>query len=141
MEIENATLPAPELDELNTPYWEGLKQGRLQYQHCNTCSHNWLPARSECPNCLQDKWCWLPASGAAKLISWVVYHMAYHPALKDRLPYAVGVIELAEGPRLISNVVGTQDFESLQIDQALQLTIEMEGETALPRFKPLTQTA
>ena len=62
--------------------------------------------------------------------------MAYHPAFAQRLPYAVAVVELAEGARLISNVIGVDDYESLKIDQALQLTIEKEQGLAIPRFKP-----
>jgi len=71
------------------------------------------------------------------LISWVVYHMAYHPAFEERLPYAVAIVELDEGPRLISNVVGSADLESLVIDQRLVLVIEEEHGVAIPRFKPI----
>ena len=63
--------------------------------------------------------------------------MAYHPAFAQRLPYAVAVVELAEGARLISNVIGVEDFESLKIDQALALVIELEQGLAIPRFKPV----
>jgi uncharacterized OB-fold protein len=136
MEKAVVSVPAPERDALNTPYWDHLAQGQLCYQHCNACSHAWLPARSECPGCLAADWRWQAAAGGAKLISWVVYHMAYHPAFANRLPYAVGVVELDEGPRLISNVIGIDDAERLKIDQRLVLVIEDESGTAVPRFKP-----
>jgi uncharacterized OB-fold protein len=136
MEQAVTPVPAPERDALNTPYWDHLAQGQLCYQQCNACSHAWLPARSECPGCLAADWRWQAAAGGAKLISWVVYHMAYHPAFASRLPYAVGVVELDEGPRLISNVIGIVDAESLKIDQRLVLVIEDESGTAVPRFKP-----
>jgi uncharacterized OB-fold protein len=137
LENTDLTIPLPEFNELNQPYWDSLKQGHLSFQHCTCCSHNWLPPRSECPHCLEDKWTWQAASGRAKLISWVVYHMAYHPAFAQRLPYAVAVVALEEGARLISNVIGVDDFESLKIDQALQLVIEVEQGLAIPRFKPV----
>lgn len=136
MEQAVTPVPAPERDALNTPYWDHLAQGQLCYQQCNPCSHVWLPARSECPGCLAADWRWQAAAGGAKLISWVVYHMAYHPAFANRLPYAVAVVELDEGPRLISNVIGIEDAESLKIDQRLVLVIEDESGTAVPRFKP-----
>ena len=136
MEQAATPVPAPERDALNTPYWDSLAQGRLSYQHCNACGHAWLPARSECPGCLEADWRWQAAAGGAKLISWVVYHMAYHPAFANRLPYAVAVVELDEGPRLISNVIGIGDAEKLKIDQRLLLVIEDESGTAVPRFKP-----
>jgi hypothetical protein len=84
---------------------------------------------------LRDDWRWEDAGGDARLISWVVYHTAFHPAFKDRLPYTVAVVELTEGPRLISNIVGA-DPESLRIDQPLRLAIEREGNVAVPRYRP-----
>ena len=133
---EAVPAPAPELDALNTPYWEALAQGALRFQKCNACSHAWLPPRTECPHCLAAEWRWEKAGGGAKLISWVVYHIAYHPAFAKRLPYNVAVVELDEGPRLISNIIGIDDAEKLVIDQRLRLVIEPEGATAVPRFIP-----
>jgi uncharacterized OB-fold protein len=66
----------------------------------------------------------------------VVFHIAYHKAFENRLPYNVAIIELAEGPRLISNVVGLADPNALRIDQPVTLRIEREGDFALPRFVP-----
>ena len=136
MEQTTVAVPAPERDALNTPYWDSLAQGKLSFQRCQACGHAWLPARSECPGCLEENWKWEPASGGAKLISWVVYHIAYHPAFANRLPYNVAVVELDEGPRLISNVVGIDDAENLKIDQRLRLAIEDEAGTAVARFTP-----
>ncbi len=136
MQAAETTIPAPERDALNTPYWEGLAQGSLSFQRCSACGHAWLPARGECPACLGDQWAWEKAGGGAKLISWVVYHVAFHPAFANRLPYNVAVVELDEGPRLISNVVGVADAQTLKIDQRLKLVIEDEGGTAVARFTP-----
>lgn len=127
---------APERDALNAPYWDSLAKGVLSFQRCNACGHAWLPARGECPNCLAEKWQWMPAAGGAKLISWVVYHMAYHAAFANRLPYTVAVVELDEGPRMISNLVKPHDPEALRIDQQLRLIIEDESGTSVPRFAP-----
>ena len=136
MEQAETTIPAPDRDALNTPYWDSLAQGALSFQRCSACGHAWLPARSECPACLGDQWAWEKAAGGAKLISWVVYHTAFHPAFAKRLPYNVAVVELDEGPRLISNLVGMADPKTFKIDQRLRLVIEDENGTAVPRFKP-----
>jgi uncharacterized protein len=136
MESAEITVPAPERDALNTPYWDSLAHGALSFQRCSACDHAWLPARSECPACLADQYHWEKAKGGAKLISWVVYHTAFHPAFAQRLPYNVAVVELDEGPRLISNVIGVEDAETLMIDQRLRLVIEDEGSIAVPRFAP-----
>ena len=129
-------VPAPERDALNTPYWDSLAQGALSFQRCDSCGHAWLPARSECPQCLAPEAHWEKAAGGARLVSWVVYHIAYHPAFANRLPYAVAVVELDEGPRLISNIVGVADPEALMIDQRLRLVIEDEGGASVARFTP-----
>ena len=136
MEQAETTIPAPDRDALNTPYWDSLAQGALSFQRCSACGHAWLPARSECPSCLDDQWAWEKAAGGAKLISWVVYHTAFHPAFAKRLPYNVAVVELDEGPRLISNLVGMADPKTFKIDQRLRLVMEDENGTAVPRFKP-----
>ncbi len=132
--MDELQAPAPVIDALNGPYWQGLKNGVLHFQRCQHCAHAWLPARHECPACLGEQWRWEAASGGARLISWVVYHVAYHKAFEHRLPYNVAIVELDEGPRLMSNVVGVSDARGFRIDQRLALQIEDEGGTAVPRF-------
>lgn len=126
-----ASLPKPEVTELTRPYWEALAQGRLMFQRCD-CGHAWLPARGECPQCLSDKVHWENAAGTGKLISWVVYHMAYSDAFKDKLPYNVAVVELDEGPRLITNMLGPH--EALACDAPVRLAVEVVDGQALARF-------
>ena len=134
-ESESIALPEPDMGEQGRPFWDALKQGALTFQRCNACGHAWLPARSECPRCLGDAWRREPARGDATLVSWVVYHQSYHPAFQQRLPYTVAVVQLAEGPRLISNIVGVAAAQ-LRIDQPLRLVIEDDGGLAVPRFTP-----
>jgi uncharacterized OB-fold protein len=129
----DTTFPAPERKELSAPYWQALEEGRLVYQHCSACGNAWLPARTECPKCLAPNPQWRQASGKARLVSWVVYHHGYHEYYATKLPYNVAVVELAEGPRLISNVV---DTDKLKIDMPLALVIQREAGIALPRFAP-----
>ena len=136
MEATAGGVPPPERNPLNTPYWDSLAAGALSFQRCSHCGHAWLPVRAECPHCLGAEWGWEQAAGGAKLISWVVYHTAFHPAFAGRLPYTVAVVELDEGPRLISNVVGLDAGRPLAIEQRLRLVIEDESGTAVPRFLP-----
>lgn len=100
--------PLPEVTSLTEPYWNGLAEGRLLYQRCSQCGHGWLPAREECPRCLAGELSvnWVPAAGTGRVISWVIYHHAPHEFFLDRVPYTVAVIELTEGPRLISTLTG-----------------------------------
>lgn len=125
------TIPLPERSPLTEPYWASLEAGELQFQRCRACGNAWLPARSECPRCLKADWAWTPASGRAKLVSWVVYHTVYHPFFADKIPYNVALVELEEGPRLISSVL---DAEELQIEHPLKLQIQTIDGLALPKF-------
>lgn len=78
---------------------------------------------------------WTTASGRARLVSWVVYHHGYHEYYATRLPYNVALVALAEGPRLISNVVDAE--HPLRIDMPPMLVIQRESGVALARFKPV----
>jgi len=131
-----AAVPIPQPDAVSRPYWAALEEGRHVFQRCIPCGHTWLPPRAECPRCLSPQSSWETASGHARLISWVVYHKAFHAAFADRLPYTVAVVELVEGPRLISNIVGVNDPETLRIDEPLRLVIERESGVAVPRYSP-----
>jgi uncharacterized OB-fold protein len=125
-------LPKPEPTELSRPFWDGLRAGHLLFQRCS-CGHAFLPARAHCPACLQPDPGWERASGRGSLVSWVVYHTAYHPAFEGRLPYNVALVQLAEGPRLLTNIASPN--EALAADAPVELKIEWEGETALARFR------
>jgi uncharacterized OB-fold protein len=129
-----STLPPPERTELTRPHWEALDRGELVFQRCSECGNRWLPIRTECPRCLAPEWSWEKASGRGRLVSWVVYHRSYHPAFAERLPYNVAIVELDEGPRLISNVAGIHGGDGLEADMTLRLRVEREGEVPLARF-------
>jgi len=126
------SFPLPEPTPLSQPYWDALSDGRLTFQHCGKCGHNWLPPRAECPECLGPEWDWQAASGKGRVISWVIYHHAYHDAFKDRLPYNVALVELDEGPRLITNIVNPE--AGIKAERPVTLKIEDEQGVALARF-------
>lgn len=127
-------LPRPEFTPLNQPYWDALAQGHLRFQAC-ACGHRWLPPRADCPHCLQRRWQWQDATGGATLVSWVVFHNPPNEAFTGRTPYTVAVVELDEGPRLITNVDDAPDGQGLAVGQRLQLAIHREGDFAIARFR------
>jgi uncharacterized protein len=99
------TLIVPEETELTAPYWEGARAGELRLQHCDECGHVWHPPLPLCPRCASDTVSWRAASGGGVVHSVTVTHQAAHPAFVARVPYAVVVVRLAEGPLVIGNVV------------------------------------
>lgn len=129
------SIPEPELSELDEHFFEALREGRLIYQRSGESA--WLPPRTEDPVSLSTQWDWDEASGRARLVSWVTYHIAYHPYFEDKLPYKVGVIELEEGPRLIAPVDAAS--ATLTIDCEMTLDIREEDGWALPYFMPTSR--
>jgi uncharacterized OB-fold protein len=124
--------PLPVVTELSEPYWSGLAEGELRYQRCDACRNAWLPPREQCPRCLSDQWRWTPSAGLGRIISWVVYRQSMHPAFADRLPYNVAIVELDEGPRLMTNI--DADEHELAIERRVQLSVSPERGFALARF-------
>lgn len=131
--------PYPEINDLSRPLWDGLAEGRLMFQRCDSCENAWLPARSECPKCLRSDYTWETACGRASLVSWVIYHRAMHPAFADKVPYNVAIVELAEGPRLISNIDASNAL--LAIDMPLEFRPTVQGGMAISSFVIAGQTA
>ena len=131
--IGQRPLPVPTPETRH--YWEGAKGGELLLQRCEACSHAYFPPRPFCPKCASRKVSVFKASGKAKLYSYVIHHRAA-PGFTP--PYAIAVVELVEGPRLMSNIVDCpQTPEALQLDMALTVVFEKQTEDiTLPVFKP-----
>ena len=116
-------------------YWAALAAGRLTFQRCRACRNAWLPARDECPKCWSPEWAWEEASGAGHVVSWVVYHVAFDKRFEERLPYNVAVVELAEGPRLVTNLIKIPPGGDDLIGRPVSLVIQQDFDRALPRFE------
>lgn len=129
------SIPEVRINDTTQPYWSALAEGRLVCQHCLNCGHDWLPPRPNCVSCLGTDIEWRDCSGQGRIVSWVVYHKAYAPHLADRLPYNVAIVELAEGPRLLTNIIDSPDGSLLKEGAAVELAIEEDFGRALPRFR------
>ncbi len=110
-----------------------LDAKRLAYQHCAACGNAWLPAREDCPRCWSRDWEWRDASGEATVVSWVVYHVGFDPRFKDRVPYNVAVVELAEGPRMVTNLIDPPEGDP--IGRAARVEFQHDLGRWLPRFR------
>jgi uncharacterized OB-fold protein len=126
--------PKPTLTPVTRPYWEALAEGRLTFQRCEDCGQGWLPAREACPSCLSNRSIREEASGTGRIVSWVVYHTAYAEHLAARVPYNVSIVELDEGPRLLTSIIDCDFTSQISIDARVRLKITEEGGLALPHF-------
>lgn len=127
--------PLPVATEDSQPFWEGCKSRELLIQRCDDCGHNRFPPSVICPRCMSMNAQWIKVSGKAKVYSWTIFHQVYYPAFD--LPYNVAIVELAEGPRMHTNIVGCKD-EDIYIDMPLELVWEQieDQDMFLPKFKP-----
>ncbi len=128
--------PLPHIDEVNRPFWEAAKRHELVLQKCQECGHYRYPPGSICPHCLSDRLTWVKVSGRGTVHTWTVFHRAYHPAFTQDVPYAVVVIELEEGPRLLSNLVDCK-IEGIRVGRPVEVVFEdVTTEVTLPKFRP-----
>lgn len=128
-------IPVPSQESL--PYWNGLREGKLLMPHCEECGRYWFPPSLYCPHCSSARWSWAETSGRGRIYSYVVYHRVYDPAFAQDVPYAVAVIELEEGPRLYSNVVGVPP-DQLACEMPVEVVYEpITEEITLAKFRPV----
>ena len=125
--------PTPETQD----FWDGAKAGALRLQRCDTCSKVYFPPRPFCPKCASRSVTSFNASGRGKLHSYVINHRAA-PGFEADAPYAIAVVELDEGPKMMTNMVDVdQTPEALQIDMPVEVTFEAASDTiSLPKFRP-----
>lgn len=125
--------PSPE--GLNAEFYAQCAKGRLYFQRCGQCGAWRHPPRIMCARCGSWRWSWQPSSGRGRIYSWTVTHQAMHPAFADQTPYAVVVVEMEEGVRLVS---GLRDLplSELRLDLPVEVMLEHVSETmALPFFR------
>ncbi len=123
--------PTPETQH----FWEGTRQGELCLQRCEACGRVYFPPRPFCPACASRSVTVFAASGKAMLYSYVIHH---RPVPGFTPPYAIAVVELAEGPRMMTNIIDCpQTPEALQLDMPLEVAFEkLDEEITLPLFRP-----
>lgn len=119
-------------------FWEGTRAGELRLQRCDACAKVYFPPRPFCPACASRAVTVFTASGQAKLYSYVINHRAA-PGSGFEAPYAIAVVELAEGPRMMTNIANSEQTpEALVLDMPLEVVFERASEEiTLPLFQPL----
>lgn len=126
----------PQPDVLTEPYWEGARLGQLRLQHCVACAAVWHPPLPCCPACHGTAIEWRASSGRGTLYSFTVAHHPVHPAVVDEVPYLVALVDLDEGPRVISGLPGVP-FDAVRIGMRLRVRFDDIGEgLRLPQFVP-----
>ena len=123
--------PTPETQH----FWDGARAGELRLQRCRACRRAYFPPRPFCPQCGSGEVAVFRASGRATLYSYVIHH---RPMPGFTPPYAIAVVALEEGPRMMTNLVDVaQTPEALVLDMPLEVAFQKQDDAiSLPVFKP-----
>ncbi|CAM5308672.1 OB-fold domain-containing protein [Pseudomonas fragi] len=136
----NKPMPVP--TEISAPFWEGLKAERLLIQQCERCSHWVFYPRRHCPACFTHALAWREVSGGATLYSFTVTRIATLPDFADEMPQILAVVELDQGVRINTNLVGLDEAE-VKVGMRLQpvyAEVDAKGNRLL-RFTGLDKDA
>jgi uncharacterized OB-fold protein len=123
--------PTPETQ----PYWDGAAAGELRLQRCNACGRAYFYPRPFCRYCSSEDVAWQRMSGNGRLVSYVINQRPVPPADPTE-PQIIALVELAEGPRLLTNIVGVApEPENLPLDAPVTVEFEQRENIALPVFR------
>jgi uncharacterized OB-fold protein len=133
---DRARKPVPKPAPESVPYWEAAKRHRLELPRCNACGKFWFPPSQSCPDCLASDFAFKPVSGRGKVFSFVTFHRVYHPAFAGEVPYVVALVELAEGPRMLTNIVNIAP-EKVVCDMPVRVVFDdVTDGVSVPKFEP-----
>ena len=130
--------PAPVVEPDTEAFWAATAQGRLLLPHCAACESTFWYPRGLCPRCGSLDIDWTEASGRGTVYSFTVIRRG-DGAYAEAAPYLLAYVELTEGPRLLTNLVGIEP-DMARVGQPVEVTFDNTGhDVALPRFRPITQ--
>jgi uncharacterized OB-fold protein len=136
MDVREPARPSPKPSPETLHFWQGAAEGELRVQRCRACDHVYFPPQPFCSRCSSGDVEIVVASGRATLYSYVISHL---PTPGFASPFVLAVVELAEGPRLLTNIVGIEPQpELLTLDMDLEVVFEPLGDIAVPLFRPAT---
>lgn len=129
--------PVPTPDAASQAFFDAAKEHKLMLRHCSACDRWLAPASDTCDSCFTDQIDWKQASGKGEVYTFGIMHQVLHPGFKDDVPYNVIQVELAEGPRIMSNLVGTPN-EQIKVGMKVEVIFEdLSPEVTVPKFKAI----
>ncbi|MFC3573010.1 Zn-ribbon domain-containing OB-fold protein [Streptomyces yaanensis] len=125
----------PDVDAFTRRYWDAAAEGRLLVRRCGGCGRAHHYPREFCPYCWSEDVTWEPASGRATLYTWSVVHRNDLPPFGERAPYVAAVVDLAEGPRMMTEVVECAEPD-LRVGMGLEVAFREADGVTVPVFRP-----
>ena len=136
----NKPIPRPQGE--SDVYWQKAREHELWLRRCDACGQAYFYPRDISPCCFSKNTSWMKASGRASLYTYAIVHRSPHPGYASEAPFVTAIVELEEGPRMPTNIVGVDDPapEKLTIGMPLEVTFEDITDTmTLPKFRPVQQ--
>jgi uncharacterized OB-fold protein len=127
----------PPTSELTAAYWEAARRRELVIQRCGDCEHWLFPPHAHCPKCGSDRLAWKRVSGKGTVYTFTVAHRPPHPVFSAQCPLTIAIVELAEGPRMMTNITGCKPAD-VQVGMAVIVDFETidDSDFLLPVFTP-----
>jgi uncharacterized OB-fold protein len=126
--FQAASKPVPIPDTVSATFFDGARDGKLMLQLCARCGGWSFPVRERCPHCFAGGLGWRDAGGRGTLYTFAIMHQLMNPGFAASVPYNVSQIDLEEGVRMVSDVVGVTN-EALRIGMRLEVCFEDVGDT------------
>jgi uncharacterized OB-fold protein len=128
--------PLPEPSGVTVPFWDAAAKHKLLIQQCRACgSHQFYP-RYNCTKCGSVELDWVEASGRGQIYSYTIARRPTHPAFANEVPFVIAIVDLEEGARMTTNIVGC-DPEEVSIGMSVEVTFDdRKKDIALPLFRP-----
>jgi len=128
--------PLPKPDVISQKFWDATKRHELIVQRCKSCNQYIMYPREVCSRCLSTNLDWTKVSGKGRVYSYTVIHQPAHPGFAADIPYVLAIVELEEGPRLLTNIVGCSPDE-VKVDMPVTAVFDdVTPEVTLVKFKP-----
>jgi uncharacterized OB-fold protein len=129
-------LPNPIHWGTSKPFWEAAKRHELVMPRCKFCDKLFFYPREACPRCLKSDIDWVPVSGMGRLHSFTVIHQPANAAFQPDTPYVYAMIQLDEGPRMISNLVDCAPADAKVDMRVSAIFDDVTADWTLVKFKP-----
>jgi len=127
--------PVPAITPEMREFFDGARAGRLMVQKCDSCGRLRFPAHELCSKCNSTASRWVPVSGRGEVFSFNIMHQVYHPGFAAEVPYAVVVVELEEGCKFVSNLLGVKPHE-IKCGMPVEVTFEkLSDDVSIPKFR------
>lgn len=128
------SFPPPTPTPISQRFWDGVQERVLGYQRCGACAEAVFPPRAHCPHCWSENLSWQESAGRGAVASFTIVHRPGHPAFAELAPFALVLVDLDEGFRMLSRVPGHAG--GILVGSRVTVVWQESGDWTLPLCQP-----